>query len=155
MPDTATMIQLTGPQKPAQNPNAGTDSDSSAHPGSPVLTSPSHIPLTATTSHLSTLSASSAQNHQPQSYAGGSLLSAITTGPGGLAGVSEELDEDEAAGGDEDGEGSASDDAGLAAAQSEEMQGMEGERVLKSGYLYKKQERRKVGDRDLAILHRA
>lgn len=54
--------------------------------------------------------------------------------------MSEELDEDEAAGGDEDGEGSASDDAD----QREQVQGMEGERVVKSGYLHKKQERRKV-----------
>lgn len=45
---------------------------------------------------------------------------------------------------DAEGEGSGSDDEVGNAAQGDLARGMEGERVLKSGYLWKKQERRKV-----------
>ena len=57
-----------------------------------------------------------------------------------------EEEEDEAEGDVEgEGEGSASDDDGEnAQGQGDLARGMEGERVLKGGYLWKKQERRKV-----------
>jgi hypothetical protein len=56
----------------------------------------------------------------------------------------EEENEDEAEYAENDGEGSGSDEEDNTQAQGDLARGMEGERVLKSGYLWKKQERRKV-----------
>jgi hypothetical protein len=74
-------------------------------------------------------------------------LSAIAErkSPGG--GASEELEDYAEEGVDEDGdgEGSGSEEEGVNVKVGKELQrGMEGERMLKSGYLFKKQEKRKV-----------
>lgn len=59
--------------------------------------------------------------------------------------VEEEGEEDELELGEDPAEGSASDeDLQGQAAQGDLQRGMEGERMVKSGYLWKKQERRKV-----------
>lgn len=52
--------------------------------------------------------------------------------------------EDVEEGDEEEGEGSGSD---VGEKEGDLQRGMEGERVVKSGYLYKKQERRKVSYR--------
>jgi hypothetical protein len=81
-------------------------------------------------------------------------LSAIAErkSPGG---GTEELEDYAEEGVDEDGdgEGSGSEEEGVNVKVGKELQrGMEGERMLKSGYLFKKQEKRKVSGRESGAL---
>jgi hypothetical protein len=71
----------------------------------------------------------------------------------GGPGSGEDVDDDaeEEVEGDEEGEGSGSEDEVRGEGGKELQRGMEGERVIKSGYLYKKQERRKVSS--IALAH--
>jgi len=68
---------------------------------------------------------------------------------GSSMGVGELLDEEVELEDDDEGEGTDEDfgegEQGVGASTGELARGMEGERVVKSGFLWKKQERRKVG----------
>jgi hypothetical protein len=111
------------------NQTSGNDSDTSS---------------IASSSHPYPMSPSSNQASTP----GGGGLSAISERKGStaIASVLENFEEEgeEDALELEDGEGSGSEDELQGQVQGDLARGMEGERVVKSGYLWKKQERRNV-----------
>ncbi|GFZ45406.1 hypothetical protein JCM24511_03132 [Saitozyma sp. JCM 24511] len=158
---SAASPRLDAPSKRVRSASqAGTDSDSSNAPLSPVLS-----PQYPTNPHLPHLSPNPISPHPltPGGVGAGAgsgagvsrSLSAIAErkSPGG--GASEELEDYAEEGVDEDGdgEGSGSEEEGVNVKVGKELQrGMEGERMLKSGYLFKKQEKRKVWKKKWFVL---